>query len=80
MAWVDLPEVKGCVERVWDEHTGEVYHSSLADDRGVCGDPPGSHRMQAQGKKKSWAVPHHWWWDPLMDLDINDAIGFGSDT
>jgi hypothetical protein len=75
---VDLPEVKGCVERVWDEHTREVHHSLLADDHSVCGDPPGSHRMQAQGKQKRGAMPHHWWWEQLMDLDINDAIG--SDT
>jgi hypothetical protein len=34
--------------------------------------------MQAQGKQKRGAMPHHWWWEQLMDLDINDAIG--SDT
>jgi hypothetical protein len=44
---VDLPEVKGCVGRVWDEHTRGVHHSSSANIHGVRGNPLGSNRMQA---------------------------------
>ena len=32
---MDLPEVDGCVGRVWDEHTCGVHHSSSADDHGM---------------------------------------------
>jgi len=28
-----------------------------------------------QGKRKRGAVPHRWWWEQQMDLDINDATG-----
>jgi len=28
-----------------------------------------------QGKRKRGAVPHRWWWEQQMDLDVNDAIG-----
>jgi hypothetical protein len=28
-----------------------------------------------QGKQKRGAVPHCWWWEQQMDLDVNDAIG-----
>jgi hypothetical protein len=28
-----------------------------------------------QGERKRGAVPHHWWWEQQMDLDVNDAIG-----
>ncbi len=28
-----------------------------------------------QGKRKRGAVPHCWWWEQQMDLDVNDAIG-----
>jgi hypothetical protein len=28
-----------------------------------------------QGKQKRGAVPHHWWWEQQMDLDVNDATG-----
>ncbi len=30
------------------EHTGGIYLGPSADDRGVRGDPPDSHRMQAE--------------------------------
>ena len=42
---VDLPEVKGCVGRVWDEHTCRAHHGSLADDCGVHSNPTGSTGM-----------------------------------
>ncbi len=46
---VDLPEVKGCVGRVWeDEHTRGVHHSSSANIHSVRGNPLGSNRMQAE--------------------------------
>ncbi len=44
---MDLPEVDGCVGRVWDEHTCGVHHGLSADDCGVRGNPPDSKRMQA---------------------------------
>ncbi len=28
-----------------------------------------------QGKRKRGAIPHRWWWEQLMDLDVHDAIG-----
>jgi hypothetical protein len=28
-----------------------------------------------QGKQKRGAVPHCWWWEQQMDLDVNNAIG-----
>jgi hypothetical protein len=28
-----------------------------------------------QGERKRGAVPHRWWWEQQMDLDVNDAIG-----
>ena len=28
-----------------------------------------------QGKRKRGAVPHRWWWEQQMDLDVNDATG-----
>jgi hypothetical protein len=28
-----------------------------------------------QGERKRGAVPHHWWWEQQMDLDVNDATG-----
>ncbi len=28
-----------------------------------------------QGERKRGAVPHHWWWEQPMDLDVSDAIG-----
>ncbi len=28
-----------------------------------------------QGERKRGAVPHRWWWEHQMDLDVNDAIG-----
>jgi hypothetical protein len=56
--WLDLPVVKGCVGRAWDEHTCGVHHGPLADDRGVCGNPPGSHQMQAgQAKEGGSTTP-----------------------
>ncbi len=44
---MDIPEVEGRVERVWDEYTCRVHHGSSADDRSVRGDPPDSQQMQA---------------------------------
>ncbi len=26
-----------------------------------------------QGERKRGAVPHHWWWEQPMDLDIPDV-------
>jgi hypothetical protein len=28
-----------------------------------------------QGERKRGAVPHRWWWEQQMDLDVNDPIG-----
>ncbi len=28
-----------------------------------------------QGERKRGAVPHRWWWEQQMDLDVNNAIG-----
>jgi hypothetical protein len=28
-----------------------------------------------QGKRKRGAVPHHWWWEQQMDLDVNKTTG-----
>jgi hypothetical protein len=28
-----------------------------------------------QGEQKRGAVPHRWWWEQQMDLDVNNAIG-----
>ena len=28
-----------------------------------------------QGKQKRGAIPHRWWWEQPMDLDIHDPIG-----
>jgi hypothetical protein len=28
-----------------------------------------------QGKRKRGAVPHRWWWEQQMDLDVSNAIG-----
>ena len=28
-----------------------------------------------QGEQKRGAVPHHWWWEQPMDLDVSNAIG-----
>ena len=28
-----------------------------------------------QGERKRGAVPHRWWWEQQMDLDVSDAIG-----
>jgi hypothetical protein len=28
-----------------------------------------------QGERKRGAVPHRWWWEQQMDLDVNDVIG-----
>ncbi len=28
-----------------------------------------------QGKRKRGAVPHRWWWEQQMDLDVADATG-----
>jgi hypothetical protein len=65
---VDLPEVKGCVGRVWDEHTRGVHHSSSTDNRGVRGDPPGSNRMQAGREKEGGSTA------PLV---VGAAYGLG---
>ncbi len=32
-----------------------------------------------QGKQKRGAVPHHWWWEQQMDLDVNYANSQTSD-
>ncbi len=53
-----LPEVEGCVGRVWDEHTGGVHHGPSTDDHGVCGDPPSFNRMQVgRAEKGSSTAP-----------------------
>ena len=49
---MDLPEVKGCVGRVWDEHTCGVHHGLSADDHGVRGNPPDSHRIPGRASKR----------------------------
>ena len=72
---MDLPKVNGRVGRVWDEHTGGVHHGPSTDDRGVCGDPSDLNRMQAGRAEIRGAVPHCWWWEQQMDLDVSDAIG-----
>jgi len=55
---VDLPEVEGCVGRVWDEHTCGVHHGSSADNRSVRGNPPDSRRMQAgRAEERSSTAP-----------------------
>jgi hypothetical protein len=28
-----------------------------------------------QGERKRGAVPHRWWWEQQMDLEVNDALG-----
>ena len=28
-----------------------------------------------QGERKRGAVPHRWWWEQQMDLDVNDPTG-----
>jgi hypothetical protein len=28
-----------------------------------------------QGKRKRGAVPHRWWWEQQMDLDVNETTG-----
>ena len=28
-----------------------------------------------QGRQEKGAVPHRWWWEQQMELDVNDAIG-----
>jgi hypothetical protein len=28
-----------------------------------------------QGERKRGAVPHRWWWEQQMDLNVSDAIG-----
>jgi hypothetical protein len=28
-----------------------------------------------QGEQKRGAVPHRWWWEQQMDLDVNNATG-----
>jgi hypothetical protein len=28
-----------------------------------------------QGKQKRGAVPHRWWWEQRMDLDVNEMTG-----
>jgi len=28
-----------------------------------------------QDEQKRGAVPHRWWWEQQMDLDVNDATG-----
>jgi hypothetical protein len=28
-----------------------------------------------QGERKRGAVPHRWWWEQQMDLDVSDVIG-----
>ncbi len=28
-----------------------------------------------QGERKRGAVPHCWWWEQQMDLDVNETIG-----
>jgi hypothetical protein len=28
-----------------------------------------------QGKRKRGAVPHRWWWEQQMELDVSDVIG-----
>ena len=33
-----------------------------------------------QGERKRRAVPHCWWWEQQMDLDISDALDQTSDS
>jgi hypothetical protein len=28
-----------------------------------------------QGERKRGAVPHRWWWEQQVDLDVNNATG-----
>ena len=28
-----------------------------------------------QGERKRGAVPHSWWWEQQMDLDVNETTG-----
>jgi hypothetical protein len=28
-----------------------------------------------QGERKRGAVPHRWWWEQQMDLDVNETTG-----
>ena len=28
-----------------------------------------------QGEQKQGAIPHRWWWEQKMDLDVPDATG-----
>mgnify|MGYP000855157357 CR=1 FL=1 len=28
-----------------------------------------------QGRQEKGTVPHCWWWEQQMELDVNDAIG-----
>jgi hypothetical protein len=28
-----------------------------------------------RGERKRGAIPRHWWWEQLMDLEVHDATG-----
>jgi hypothetical protein len=66
---VDIPEVEGRVGRVWEyitirRQTITVYVTTrpiLIECR--------------QGERKRGAVPHRWWREQQMDLDVDDATG-----
>ncbi len=71
---MDLPEVDRRVGRVWDEHTGGVHHGPSTEIAVYVATRPILIECR-QGEWKRGAVPHRWWWEQQMDLDVNDAIG-----
>jgi hypothetical protein len=73
---VDIPEVEGRVGRVWDEHAGvEEYITIRRQTIAVYVVTLRILIECRQGKRKRGAVPHRWWREQQMDLDVSDAIG-----
>ena len=75
---MDIPEVEGRVGRVWDEHAGveeyiTIRRQTIAVSVYVATRPILIECRQ--GERNRRAVPHCWWWEQQMDLDVSDAIG-----
>ncbi len=73
---MDIPEVEGRVGRVWDEHAGVEEYITIR--RQTIAVYVVTRRILIecrQGERKRAAVPHRWWREQQMDLDVSDAIG-----
>jgi len=59
MTWVDLPEVKGCVGRVWDEHAGGREYITVTVRPQTTYNPNPIIIKCRQGEQNRGSVLHH---------------------